>query len=207
MIVDKAVREAVRQKYLELGEEDPKIAFNDPKNLPFIVTKTNKRRSIKKARVVVPGSSLPVGTGIKRRYVKTKENHHIEFFQHKSSGKWDFHLVTMLEAVNANNKGGRVYDKDRLGADYEFRFSLARNECLKLDLDGEETLLRIVNISGSKKSLDMEARKINDARKAILLRQKENASERIRLNLNKIKNGNPRKVMVTNLGEVRWARD
>jgi CRISPR-associated endonuclease Csn1 len=197
-IVDDAVRKRVREKLKELGGA-PKDAFKDESNHPFIQTKTGKKIPIHKVRVKQTLNTFPVGSGRHVRHVQSNRNHHMEIVEITNTGKWEGHVVSMLEAYRRLSAGEPVVKRDH-GPDKKFLFSLASGEIIKLHKeDGTHGLYVLGTVPQSKQVV---FKPINDARigKEIPKPGRTAYPETLR-------KWKCQKVVVTPLGEVRNAND
>ncbi len=142
-IVDKTVRETVEKRLNELGIDDPKKAFADPKNYPLMPNKKGLHIPIRHVRVRKVMSVFPVGERERVRYVATDENHHLEIFETKDKkGKtiWEGNVVSMFEAMQRKKRGEPVIQKKlirdgKIVEDAKFLFSLCKGDIVYMKDD------------------------------------------------------------------------
>ena len=92
-------------------------------------------------------------------YYLRKNNHHIEIIQSTKTGKWEGETISVMEAANrARRKKSPIVQRDH-GPVYKFIMSLAKNETVRLDINGTSELYRIQKISGDNVCL----KSLNDA--------------------------------------------
>ncbi len=203
-IVDNAIREAVLEKLGKIGS-DPKKAFADPNNHPYLTAKDGRLIPIHSARIRKADSTIEVGKGSRLRRVCPGDNHHMEIVavldkegKHK---KWEGHIVSQFEAVRRHRAGEPIIQQNHSQGKV-FCFSLATGEHLQIT-NGEELLLwRITTISGER----VELVRHYDARPA-KLEGKRVTGARIFPNVNSLRKSNARKVSVDPLGGIHLARD
>jgi len=203
-IVDPAVREAVRKKVFEDLEGDFK-KLNDRENHPYLEGKDGRKIPVHKVRIKVPidkKSLAIIQSPIQNRYVITGSNHHIEIFEYKDKKgnlRWDGEVVSTFEAMRRKRMGEPIIKRD-YGEGKRFVFSLAINESVLMkDENGKEQLYRVQKISQNKQIFFI---KNTDARPAkdIPPKGRSRTPESLRKSLAK-------KVLITPLGDVRWAND
>jgi len=197
-IVDPAVRRRVRD-HLKKHANDPKKAFSDPNDMPYMVSRKGKKIPIKKARICKAVKPAKVGQGKAVRQAKLGNNHHVEVVQTgrgKAGVRWEGRVVPMLEAYRrrrAEEPIVRLRHED--GA--EFIFSLSKKDCVQIDEpDGSRGLYVIDKITPGIITLAA----LNDAR------QKADA-ERFGRSADKLRQVSCRKVAIDPLGNVRYAND
>jgi len=203
-IVDPAVRKAVQEKLAALGQPDPKKAFASPENLPYLRSRKGQIIPIKSVRVWKSDTVTPIGSGLRRRWVKSGNNHHLEIFAHLDAQgnetRWDGQCVSLLEAVGRYRQGQPIVRRDH-GPNTRFKFSLAKNDYIQWINDhGKIEILRVVSISDN----DIEFRLPWDARvSTIIFKEKQ----RIRAKYSTLFKRKARKISVSPLGEVFPAGD
>lgn len=203
-IVDPAVRQAVQEKLQALAEPDPKKAFVAPENLPYLRSRKGHIIPIKSVRIWKSETVVPIGSGPRRRWVKTNNNHHLEIFAHLDAQgneiRWDGRCVSLWEAVQRYRQGLPIVCRDH-GPNTRFKFSLACGDYIEwTTLEGEKQILRVVGISHN----NIEFRLPYDARPSTLIK-KEKA--RIIGTYPKLFRQEARKVTVSPIGEVFPAGD
>jgi hypothetical protein len=207
-IVDPVVQQRVKDKLKELGIDDPKKAFADKKNHPFIITKTGQKIPIHKVRIRKSYQVATVGEGPRARLIIPGSNHHIEIFEvkdKKGKVKWEGRMVNMIEAVRRLKAKEPVINREHKGGG-KWVFSLAGGEIIEIDhADGTRWWYRIRTISEGKQKRIMAAFvSVNDARlKADILK----AGDFYQKLLDPLRELNCQKVIITPLGEVRTAND
>lgn len=227
-IADDKVREAVLNKLKELGYDPDTISdkdltrvFGDSQgqkfeNLPllhFKDRKTGETKSIpiKKVRIKTPVNARKIGKGVRERFVKTGSNSHIEVFEKKDKkgkAKWEGRLVSSFEALDRlKSKKPVVNREDSDGV--KLHFSLSGGDIIEMDAPhGKRELYRIRTISSvrnkGKEYAGIEYTQLNNARKKKDLKNEGQWKTALMEPLRKL---NCRKVIITPLGEVRYAND
>lgn len=208
-IADPAVREVVKARLAELGQE-PAKAFIDPTNHPRMRTKAGGWVPIHKVRVVVKDKPWRVGSGPRERHVTATpgSNHHLAIWERQTSRGpvWEEEAVGLLECYHRRGRGEPIVNR----ADKDGRrlvFTLAPGEFIEMDVaegSGQRSLYRVTNISDGQS----EVRLHSDGRPVTLLRADKKSGrkdERVRIPASKLQRLNARKVAVTYLGEIRNA--
>lgn len=204
-IVDPTVRAAVEARLEVLRNQDPKNAFKNPSDHPTLRTRKGCEIPIHRVRVFQAVKPKTIGSGISERRVALANNHHLEVFE-KPDGSWMGEVVTMLEAMRRKKTGEPIIRRQ----DNEGRrllFSLSRGEAVQINTGtGERVTAVVQTISGPNPGkVDIEFRRHSDARKAEDVRK---AGDRIRVSsYADLKQREARKVLLTPLGEIRWAND
>jgi CRISPR-associated endonuclease Csn1 len=204
-IVDSTVRKVVLEKLEKLGGE-PKKAFADPNNHPYLLSHDGRLIPIHSARIRKPDATIAVGKGSKLRHVCPGENHHMEIVavldtdgKHK---KWEGTTITRFEAVRRWQHGEPIVQSEyRPGR--AFVCSLANGEHILVpsNADGDEKrLLRVTVISGNSIEFVLH----HDAR-PITLRKKER--DRTRYSVGTLAKIGAEKVAIDPLGTIQVARD
>jgi CRISPR-associated endonuclease Csn1 len=138
-IVDPAIRDAVRAKAQELGDDlkkcNPKEGVED---WPLLVTKSGKFVPIKRVRIqkTLEVESIAGGT-VKERYVALSSNHHVAIFaeldEHGKERRWEPIIVSLYEAMNRKRSGLPVVQRACAGTEnYTFKFSLMGGDTVRL---------------------------------------------------------------------------
>jgi len=120
-IIDPVIKNRILIQLDFLGESDPKKAFKDPKNLPYLETKEFKRIPIRKVKLAFKQKTEDVGEKYRIRHVIPGSNHHMAIFEsidQKGETKWDFEIVTLLEAARRHAKREPIVNRNKDG----FRF-------------------------------------------------------------------------------------
>jgi CRISPR-associated endonuclease Csn1 len=209
-IVDRSVRERVKAKLEELGEKDPRKAFKDPKNHPALRAKDGREIPIHSVRVRVRVSPELIGGGAYARRVKLGSNHHVEIVEatdKKGNPRWEGHVVTTKEAMRRLKAREPIVQGDH-GPGKRFLFSLADGEIVELNAEQDKRALYVIRTVRTDRRVEFVG--ITDARK------KGSRSERGTIKgegawftaaVDKLRERGSRKVVVTPVGEVRWASD
>jgi CRISPR-associated endonuclease Csn1 len=200
-IVDPAIRNCIKQKLAEIGKE-PKEAFKDPLNHPVHMAGDRELR-IHRVRIRQnAGQIFPVGQGSRLRYVETDRNHHIAIYEMKDKKgniKWDGEVVNLYEAYQ-RLKNGKPIVNGNLGEEKKFLFSLANGEIIELhDKSGKELYVVRSMDKGSRQIRFVpinDARKLGDIGKIGLTAPPDSLRKR-----------HCKKMIVTPLGEIRYAND
>lgn len=206
-IVDDRVKERVLMRLEELGGGEPKNAFKDPQNHPFIETIVKKTKNkkiipIHRVRIRKNLETFTVGSGLRERHVESKRNHHMEIVKttgRKGEDKWEGYVVDMLEAYRRRKDKEPIVRRNH-GEGREFLFSLALGETIELDeKEGKRGLYVVRKINKAGQVLFSH---LNDGR--VYSKISKSGLSAVP---NKLRELNCRKVVVTQLGEVRNAND
>lgn len=204
-IADEGVRKLVQQKLGELGGPEPKKAFSNLENLPRF---SSSGVVIKKVRIAKSVPVFALGEGRRARHVTSESNHHVEIYaeidEHGNEGKWGGEVVSMSEAYQRLKTGRSIVQRD-FEPLAKFQFSLAPGEVIECD-DGNGG--RALWVSRGVASYDSGPRlllvPISDARK-----KKDILKAGLFWSpfVNPLRKLNPRKVIVSPIGEVTEAHD
>lgn len=199
-IIDETVKKLVRDKLREFKTDDPKKAFKDPTNLPFIQSRNGGRIQIKKVRIEMPFEThLRIGEGHRERYVYSDSNHHMEIIEDLKTGKWEGHVVSLYEAYQRLHSKQPIIKKEH-GEGKNFLFSIAGGETIELNAeDGKRRLFVVRTVPQSKQIYFVpinDSRKLTDIGKIGLTAKPDSLRER-----------KCKKISITPLGEVRRASD
>ena len=204
-IADQGVRKLVQQKLGELGGIEPKKAFSSPENLPRFPSSGVVIKSVRISKAV---PTFALGEGRAARRVTSESNHHVEIYaevdEHGNEGKWDGEVVSMSEAYQRLKARKPIVQRD-YGPLVRFKFSLAPGEVIECD-DGSGG--RALWVSRGVASYQSGPRlllvPLSDAgKKKDILKAGRFWSPM----LNPLSKLNPRKVVVSPLGEVSEAHD
>jgi len=146
-IVDPVVRKAVGN-HLERHGGDPKKAFSEASDMPFITTGDGRKVPIRKVRVRVHQRATKLGQGPRTRFVMTGSNSHMEVFETKNPRgevQWIGRVVSLLDAAGRIRR--RVPLVDRKWGDSRFLFTIAGGDCFAMTSDGKEQLFRVRTIT------------------------------------------------------------
>jgi len=198
-IVDPIDRRCVEQKLAEVGG-DPKKLEN---NWPTKPRKDGTPQPIKKARIRKSLKLVSLGQKGHERHVAPGNNHHaviVAVKDKKGRIKWEDHPVTLLEAVERKKRGEPIIKRD-WGPDAQFVMWFCPGDSIELDDDEHSRRVFVVK---SVSDGDSELRLHNDARTADEVKK---AKQRVRVNGEKLRKLNARKVIVSPLAEVAPAHD
>lgn len=209
-IVDPVVRDAVKKKLEELGTEDPKKVFTDPKNYPLMPNRKGLHIPIRHVRIRKKMTVFPVGEKERVRYVATDENHHIEIFETKDKkGRtiWDANVVSMFEAMQRKRRGEEIIQRKlirdgKVVEDAKFLFSLCKGDTVYMkDSDGKFEYFIVKGFS-----LYTSGTLIIDIWKHIISKRPESRSGNTRT-LGTFQQSEGKKCSINVLGEVQIAHD
>lgn len=206
-IVDPVVQKIVLDKFNELGGGDPKKVFSDPQNHPFLTAKDGRKIPIHKVRIRKTSSPFKIGNGPNERDVVHKSNHHLEIIEvtdKKGRKKWEGVVVSMYEAYLRKKQGLPIVQRDH-GEGKKFLFSLANKDTIEIDDEkGKRELFIVRSLWEDMGSARISFTSIIDARPLPELK-KGGALKSARME--PLRKANCRKVIITPLGEIRWAND
>lgn len=205
-IVDDVIRELVLYKLEKLGG-DPKKAFADQANHPYLTAGDGRKIFIHKARIRKTVAVIPLGKSKSPRYAAPGSNHHMEIFavidKEGKEEKWEGVTVSLIDAAQRVRMKQPVVQRDH-GPNTKFKFSLAGGEYLELDDDqGGRRLVRGTVISGK----IVEFRLHTDARPITLLRKTKGGRAGLSMPVNSLRKAKARKVVVDPLGNILPAND
>jgi len=210
-IVDPVVRERVKAKLQEQG-----TLKGDPPTLP---TKDGRQIPIRKVRMRRYDQTEIIGAGARQRRVKLGSNHHVEILEttdKKGQPRWEGRVVSTLEAMRRLRAGEAVVQCNH-GPGKRFVFSLAGGEIIELDAEHKEKdacggeqqrsrqLYVIRTVTENQKGYkQVEFAGINDARMKNDIKKGGAWGTAM---IDALRRRHCRKVLVTPLGQVRWAND
>jgi hypothetical protein len=164
-IVDPAVRQAVKAHIAARGGDKRCLANDrDPPRLP--AKDGTPGNPIRRVRMRVSNSVVPVGVGARQRFVAPDSNHHMAIVSllgpDGNPVKWEGHVVTRLEAARRAVRGEPVIQRD-WGPGRRFCFSLASGDMVKLTVNCREGLYLVRAVSASELEFSMatEARPVS----------------------------------------------
>ena len=204
-IADEGVKALVLSK---LGGGDPKKVFASEENVPCFETSDGRRIPIKRVRVNKPVPVFTLGDGRTLRHVASDSNHHVEIYaeidENGNEGKWDGEVVTTHEAYQRLKAGRPVVQRDH-GPFAKFKFSLSPGEVIECNGGrGERALWVSRGVASYESGPRLLLVPVSDARqKKEMLRSGSFWSPLV----NPLRKLNPRKVVVSPLGEVSEAHD
>lgn len=203
IIVDPAVREAVRAKLEEIGG-NPKL-FDRPENTPYLIGPKGVSIPIRKVRIRETKNPLRVGKGLRERFVASGGIHHVAFFvarDQKRQEKWESVVVQITQAYERRSRKdpviARNLENDREAA---FLFSVMKDDTILVIENGMEQLLRVKKFGENKQIWFVP---VNDAH--------DDATQK-KLGItwskkpNTLKELKPKKVVIDLLGRVHPAND
>ena len=163
---------------------------------------------IRKVRISKAVPVFSLGEGRAARHVTSESNHHVEIYTEidadGNEGKWDGEVVSMSEAYQRLKAGKPIVQRDH-GPLVKFKFSLAPGEVIECDdQKGGRSLWVSRGVASYENGPRLllvplsDARKKKDILKAGLFWSPM---------LNPLRKLNPRKVVVSPLGEVTEAHD
>jgi CRISPR-associated endonuclease Csn1 len=203
VIVDPAVRDAIRSKLEEIGG-NPKL-FEKPENTPYLVTADGRNIPIRKVRVRETKNLLRVGQGMRERFVASGGIHHVAFFVARDGNrkeKWDSVVVQITDAYERRRRKLPVVSQDLANTpDAEFLFSVMKDDTVEVTDAKGTHILRVKKFSDNKQMWFVP---VNDA---------HDDSQQMKLGItwskkpSTLKDLCPRKVVVDLLGKVHPAND
>ncbi len=221
LIADARIRKVVQDKLTELGQTEPAKAFADPANHPVLHTpgRRIKETPIHKVRLRLNQKPIQIGKDKSTRNILPGNNHHIELYEvldkEGQVTKWEGKVVSLLETRQRISNNLPIVERDH-GKNTRFLFSLCGGDCILLKkANGSEQPYIIRGITQrSSGSVELSFVGINDAR---LKKEIENDDKARKLkgenkgfrtaSPNALKDIGCRKILVTPLGQIRWAND
>jgi hypothetical protein len=154
-IVDSAVRQAVQEHVAARGGDKRCLANDDdPPRLPG--KDGTLGNPIRRVRIRVSDSVVPVGDGARQRFVLPNSNHHMAIVALLGPAgnpvKWEGHVVTRLEAARRAARGEPVIQRD-WGSGRRFCFSLASGDMVRMTIDDGDTVFLVRAVSGERLTL------------------------------------------------------
>jgi len=212
LIVDPVLRKRVRAQLVELAQRDAKLAdprraFADVSNHPFIETASGRRIPVHRVRIRKRVSAVAIGHGPSLRHVAPGSNHHMAVVavldERGAALRWEAHVVTRLEAMDRWRRGEPVVRR-AWGPKRALRFSLTSGDSVRVDLGGAQPEVCLVRtVSGSR----VELTRATDARSATEIRKAKKDGGRLELRIDALRTRRCEKVNVMPLGDVIVARD
>jgi len=207
-IIDPAVRKAVGDHLARHGG-DPKKAFSDESDMPFMTTGDGRKVAIRKVRVRVHQRTTMIGKGPRTRFVMTGANSHMEVFESKDAQghvKWIGRVVSLLDAADRTRRRAPLVDQKWDAA--RFLFTITGGDCFAMTLDRGEQLFRVRTIT----TLRQKGREypqvafapINDARTKDEMKKTKSWMV---LMLEPMRNRECRKITIDPLGRTRRSRE
>lgn len=191
-IVHTTIRKAVRDKLAEIGKP-PKDAFKDENNLP----KDSQGNTIRRVRIKMGGSEV---FHLKHGYVRSDTNHHMAIFKDDKTGKWEAEIVSLYDAYQRLKNKQPIVKRD-FGEGKTFICSLAKGDIISLKdkVTGQQGLFVVRKLE---KPRNIQFSLINDARPLTEIPRKGYTAT-----ADILKKIGFKKMLVTPLGEVRYAND
>jgi CRISPR-associated endonuclease Csn1 len=191
-IVHATIRKIVRDKLREIGKP-PKDAFKDESNWP----KDSQGNRIRRVRIKVGGSEV---FRLKHGFVRSDTNHHMAIFKDDKTGKWDCEVVSLYEAYQRLTNNQPIVRRD-FGEGKTFVCSLAKGDIISLK-DKSTHQYGLFVVRKLEKPRNIQFSPINDARQLIKIPRKGYTAT-----ADVLKKIDFKKMLVTPLGEVRYAND
>jgi CRISPR-associated endonuclease Csn1 len=204
-IADAGVKALVLAK---LAGGDPKKVFASEENLPCFQTSDGRRIPIRRVRINKAVPVFTLGDGRTLRHVTSDSNHHVEIYaeidENGNEGRWDGEVVTMHEAYQRVKAGRPLVQRDH-GPFAKFKFPLSPGEVIECDGGrGQRALWVSRGVASYESGPRLLLVPVSDARqKKEMLRSGSFWSPFV----NPLRKLNPRKVIVSPLGEVSEAHD
>jgi CRISPR-associated endonuclease Csn1 len=198
-VVNPVIKDRILAQLEALRNDEPKKAFKDKKDHPYLLAMDGRRIQIHKVKLAFKQSTAEVGKEHRKRYVIPDSNHHMAVFEIKDSRgriKWDYEVVSLLEAVRRHSRGLPVVDKKP-----GFLMTLRAGDTVSYEKEGKEihAWVRTVTSAG-KVGLVVHT----DAREKTE-QIKDKTFQVIAINvLGKL---NFRKTQIDPVGEIRISRD
>lgn len=208
VIVDPAVRDAVRARLSELGESDPKKAFKDRAQHPYLTAKDGRKIPIHKVRAFQKCDPLALETAPGSRHVVLGNNHHVEFFlvkDNKGNPTLKSAVISQLDVrrLVAKARKDNVAPVIVRKADEEgnpLAFSLAIGEFIEFEWQGKRSIFVVQKLSFNDYNFrnPEDARKVKDLPKQDVIRIRSDNSFFML---------NPQKLVCDPLGHTYRTRD
>jgi hypothetical protein len=215
VIVDRAVRDAVRAKLAEIGG-NPK-AFEKPENLPHLLAANGRAIPIRRVRIRQTKDPKIVATGSRERFVDSAGIHHAALFVVRDAARKETWISEVIQTTDVYDRAPRrdkrpgrprnpVYGAavSRVSKEYpeaEFLFSLMKDDTVEMDFQGERAIFRVKKFYANGQIWFTAANNAQDD--AEQKKQKTTWSKYP----NTLRPLNPRKVVVDLLGKVHPAND
>jgi len=203
VIVDPAVRNAVRRKLEELAG-NPKL-FDRAENAPCLQARDGRLIPIRKVRIRETRNPLKVGQSIRERFVASGGIHHIALFvarDERRREKWDSSVVQITEAYERCRRKLPVVSHELANvADAEFIFSMMKDDTIEITDASGTKILRVKKFGDNKQVWFVP---VNDAHDDA---QQKKLGITWSKTPNSLKELRPRKVVIDLLGKVHPAND
>jgi CRISPR-associated endonuclease Csn1 len=215
VIVDVAVRDAIRKKLDELGGS-PKL-FEKVENTPYLAARDGRQIPIRKVRIRETKNALQIGHGATARLVASGGIHHVAMFVTRDKKRcevWKSNVVQITDIYQklprhdrrkgrpkSPSQGPVVFRGFPDDPDAQFVFSLMKDDTVALDVNGQARIFRVKKFSDNGQIWFVPANDAHDnatqMKSGITWSKKPNT----------LKELHPRKVVVDLLGKVHTAND
>jgi CRISPR-associated endonuclease Csn1 len=202
VIVDSAVRDAVRMKLQELGG-NPRL-FDRLENAPCLQARDGRLIPIRKVRIREVKKPILVGTGVRERYVASGGIHHIGLFVVRDVRRreaWKSEVVQITDAYERHREHLPVVCRTLDTEEAAFLFSLMKDDTVELEKDGTLGIYRVKKFEATGKITFVP---VNNAMLDKLQYATGVAWSRMPATLKPM---SPRKVVIDLLGKVHPAND
>jgi CRISPR-associated endonuclease Csn1 len=202
VIVDAAVRDAIRSKLAAIGG-DPKL-FEKPENAPYLVAADGRNIPIRKVRIRETKNPIKVGEGPRERYVASGGIHHVALFVTRDSRRreiWESKVIQITEAYERKRDHAPVVNHSNEETEAEFLFSLMKDDTVEIQDDGIPNIYRVKKFEATGKITFVP---VNNAMPDKLQYSTGVAWSKMPATLRTL---SPRKVIVDLLGKVHPAND
>ncbi|HEY3271212.1 MAG TPA: type II CRISPR RNA-guided endonuclease Cas9 [Geothrix sp.] len=198
-IIDPEVRRRVESRLEDLGVTDPKKAFKEPKDHPYLLSKDGRRIPIHRVRIKVSGTVMPVGQDHRLRHVESDANHHMTIHEAKDAkGRtiWKADVVSQFEALRRHAAGEPVIKREE-----GFVMSLRSGDTVQYMEDGQLKAAWV-------RTVTIEPRiGLVSHRDARLKQEQEKDGDYLRVVISKAKELRIQKTQVDPLGRTRISHD
>jgi CRISPR-associated endonuclease Csn1 len=202
VIVDPAVRDAVRAKLEKLGG-NPKL-FDRPENAPCLESRDGRFIPIRKVRIREAKKPILVGTGVRERYVASGGIHHIGLFVVRDARRrevWESEVVQITDAYERHREHLPVVCRTHDAEEAAFLFSLMKDDTVELEKDGIRGIYRVKKFEATGKITFVP---VNNAMLDKMQYTTGAAWSRMPATLKPM---SPRKIVIDLLGKVHPAND
>lgn len=176
-IVDPVVKARVLERLEEAGGLEPKDAFKEPKDHPWLKASDGRRIPIHKVRLKKKVKAQAVGSGPTERFILPANNHHVEIVATtdiKGKISWEGHIVTLLEAVRRKYSGEPVVNREH-GNGKRFVCSIGVRDSITVKTtSGAYCLLLVRSISPENDVVRFEMTYNEDARDLNTIKKSKN---------------------------------
>jgi CRISPR-associated endonuclease Csn1 len=201
-IVDKTIRNLVRERLTALGIKKPTDAFTNAANRPSLVTKDGRQVPINKVRIRVAKTVIKIGMNERTRAVAPL-NHHMEILEitdARGKIKWTDIIVDQVTAWQRRAAGQPIVQRGH-GEEKRFVFSIAPGDFVIFS--GSDTPDDVYVVRGISKDEVTFVSNTDSRLKGDIVSSGQFGRRRV----NSLRDAGCRKVTVTPTGEIRWAND